>query len=55
MELYGTNYRKGGLGDSVVKKVWNDIVEGDQEDIMSAEMFGRYKGEVEERIERQEG
>ena len=33
--------------ESVVEKVWKDIG-GNQEEMMSAEKFGRYKPEVEE-------
>ena len=39
------------IWDSVVEKVWKDI-RGNQEDMMSAEKFWRYKTDVEERIER---
>ena len=48
------NGRQAGIRwDGVVEKVWKDI-EGNQEDMMSAENLGRYKTEVEERIERSE-
>ena len=36
--------------DSVVEKVWKDIfIGGNQEDVVSAGKFGKYKAEVEER------
>ena len=39
--------------DSVVEKVWKNIG-GNQEDLMSAGKFGKYKAQVEERIGRRE-
>ena len=48
-----TKRRPGIWWDSVVKKVWKDI-RGNQEERMSSGKFGRYKTEVEERIERSE-
>ena len=48
--------KKGRAGirwDSVVEKVWKDIG-GNQEEVMSAGKFGKYKAEVEETIERRE-
>ena len=48
------NVAKGRAGirwDSVVEKIWKDIG-GNQEEMMSAEKFGRYKTEGEARIER---
>ena len=47
---------KGPAGtkwDSVVEKVWKDIG-GNQEEVMSAGKFLKYKAEVEEMIERRE-
>ena len=44
-----TKGRVGIRWDSVVEKVWKDI-EGNQEEVMSAGKFGKYKAEVEERI-----
>ena len=41
-----TKRRAGTRWDSVLEKVWKRIV-GSQEDIMSAEKFGRCKAEVE--------
>ena len=37
----------------MVEKIWKDVG-GNQEKVMSAEKFGRYKADVEERIERRE-
>ena len=48
-----TKGRGGIKWDSVVEKVWKDIG-GNEEEMMSAEKFGRYKAEVEERTERRE-
>ena len=48
-----TKGRAGIRWDSVVEKVWKDIG-GNQEEMMSAEKFGRNKAEVEERIEKKE-
>ena len=48
-----TKGRAGIRWDGVVEKVWKDIG-GNQEEMMSAGKFGRYKAEVEERIERRE-
>ena len=45
--------RAGVRWDDVVEKVWKDIGRK-QEDLMSAEKFGRYKADVEEIIERRE-
>ena len=45
---------RAGIGwDGVVEKVWKDIG-GNQEEVMSAGKFGRYKAEVEEIIKRRE-
>ena len=41
------------MWDSAVEKVRKDVG-GNQEEIMSVEKFGRYKTEIEERIERRE-
>ena len=48
-----TEGRAGISWDSVVEKVWKDIG-GNQEEVMSAGKCGKYKAEVEERIERRE-
>ena len=48
-----TKERAGIRWDRVVEKVWKDIGVN-QEDVMSAGKFGRYKAEVEEMIERRE-
>ena len=48
-----TKRRAGIRWDSVVEKVWKDIG-GNQEEMMSAEKFGRSKAEVDERVERRE-
>ena len=40
----------GGRSDSVVGKVWKDIGKH-QEDVMSAENFGRYKTAIKELTE----
>ena len=58
IELYRreTNGRAGIRWDtsSVVEKVWRDVG-GNQEEVMSAEKFGRYKTEVEGRTDRKKG
>ena len=40
--------------DSVVERVWKDI-EGNKQEMMSTEKFGRYKRDVEARTDRREG
>ena len=45
--------RAGTRWDSVDEKVWKDIG-GNQEKLMSVGKFGRYKAQVEERMERRE-
>ena len=47
-----TKGRAGMRWDSVVEKVWKDIlIVGNQEDILSIEKFAGYKTEVKERVE----
>ena len=48
-----TRGRAGIRWDSVVEKVWKDTG-GNQEEVMSAGKFGKYKAEVEAIIERRE-
>ena len=48
-----TKERAGIWWDTVCEKVWKDTG-GNQEDLMSAGKFGRYKTEAEEGIERRE-
>ena len=49
-----TKGRAGIMEDSVVEKVWTDIIRGNEEDIIFAEKFGGYKTKAEQRIERRE-
>ena len=46
-------WRAGIRHDSVVKKVWEGL-EGNPNDIVSAEKFGRFKAEAKGKIERRE-
>ena len=48
-----TKERAGIRWNSVVEKVWKDIG-GNQEEVVSAGKFGKYKAEVEKGIERRE-
>ena len=48
-----TKGRAGIWWDSVVEKLWKDIG-GNEEEATSAGKVGKYKAEVEERIERRE-
>ena len=48
-----TKGRAGIRWDSVLENFWKDIG-GNQEEVMPAGKFGKYKAEVEERTERRE-
>ena len=49
-----TKGRAGIRWDGVVKKVWEDTG-GNQEEVISAGAFGRYKEEAEERMKEGKG